>query len=727
MAENEIEVVVKATDRGASAGLKSISSKARHASDEIDKGGKRGEAGFKGLSSAVGIFGGALLGATAAVGGLFGAIQTGMDRADLDAKFQAQMAGFGPEAATAGAAAGEIYTDAFGESMADVNDTVRRVWQDIGQGSAAWTRKVSEQVISVADTFDSEMSGVTRGVGQMLRTGLAGSAEEALDIVTAAFQHGVDKSGDFLETLEEYGTQFRKLGLDGQTAVGLLTQGLQAGARDADTVADAIKEFSIRAIDGSKASSGAFKALGLDAKDMAHQIASGGDSAKQGLDKVLDLLRAVKDPVERDALAVALFGTKAEDLGKALYALDPSKAAAALGEVGGAAEKLTAKVGDTPAAKLEHYKRMLSSGFSSAMADAVVWIADRLSDLEPILKELGDEAMPILREAADSLGESFKKMDEAGVTDNLKEIAKVAGGALAAAFIGSVEAVATLADWFGKLVDASIWMRDRFSDIGDTLEKVKEWFKALPDETKDAISDLPSKVGEVITDMSDKVMYAIGWMIGTAVREFLSLPGRARNAVAALPGEISGVLSAARAAAMSVASSAVSRVVNIFTSLPGRARGAVSGLPGAIKAAAAGAGGWLVNAGWDVVRGLVHGVTSAISWGRGRVSSALHGIVAGLHIPGFAHGGVVGAAAGGGPRSNLTMVGEHGPELVSLPPGSQVRSNADSRRIASSAGGGVGQVAVTLEWVGGAAGDEFVAWLRKNIKIRGGVTAALGA
>lgn len=52
-------------------------------------------------------------------------------------------------------------------------------------------------------------------------------------------------------------------------------------------------------------------------------------------------------------------------------------------------------------------------------------------------------------------------------------------------------------------------------------------------------------------------------------------------------------------------------------------------------------------------------------------------------IGGFAHGGVVGAA-NGSMSSGLTMVGESGPELVKLPAGTQVHSNADTRRIASN-------------------------------------------
>lgn len=56
----------------------------------------------------------------------------------------------------------------------------------------------------------------------------------------------------------------------------------------------------------------------------------------------------------------------------------------------------------------------------------------------------------------------------------------------------------------------------------------------------------------------------------------------------------------------------------------------------------------------------------------------------------FATGGVVGAATGG-VRSNLVMVGERGPELISAPPGSHVRSNSDTRRILASGGGAEGR------------------------------------
>lgn len=84
----------------------------------------------------------------------------------------------------------------------------------------------------------------------------------------------------------------------------------------------------------------------------------------------------------------------------------------------------------------------------------------------------------------------------------------------------------------------------------------------------------------------------------------------------------------------------------------------------------------------------------------------------------YAHGGIVSRAATGGVRG-LTWVGEQGPELVRLPTGSMVYPAGQSRGMAAAAGGG--GAALQIEWVGPQnAGDEFMRWLRRNIRITGG-------
>ena len=80
-------------------------------------------------------------------------------------------------------------------------------------------------------------------------------------------------------------------------------------------IGDAVKEFSIRAIDGSETTAEGFKQLGLDADEMAEKFAAGGDSAKEAFYQVVDGLRAMDDPVQQNLAGVNLFGTMWEDLG----------------------------------------------------------------------------------------------------------------------------------------------------------------------------------------------------------------------------------------------------------------------------------------------------------------------------------------------------------------------------------------------------------------------------
>ncbi len=58
-------------------------------------------------------------------------------------------------------------------------------------------------------------------------------------------------------------------------------------------------------------------------------------------------------------------------------------------------------------------------------------------------------------------------------------------------------------------------------------------------------------------------------------------------------------------------------------------------------------------------------------------------------VPGFAHGGIVGAASGGA-RGGMVMVGEQGRELVKLPYGSQVIPNGTTESMMGQGGGNSG-------------------------------------
>lgn len=95
----------------------------------------------------------------------------------------------------------------------------------------------------------------------------------------------------------------------------------------------------------------------------------------------------------------------------------------------------------------------------------------------------------------------------------------------------------------------------------------------------------------------------------------------------------------------------------------------------------------------------------------------------------FAHGGVRGlsAAATGGVRNNMTLVGEQGPELINLAPGSHVRSNPDSRRMTAGAGGNNVPIQINVQIDGKTAARALFDPLRGEVRDRGGnVQDALG-
>jgi hypothetical protein len=117
-----------------------------------------------------------------------------------------------------------------------------------------------------------------------------------------------------------------------------------------------------------------------------------------------------------------------------------------------------------------------------------------------------------------------------------------------------------------------------------------------------------------------------------------------------------------------------------------------------------------VEQAWKVVSGIFSAIGGAISSVKGALGSV------GSFL-GLAHGGITGAA-GGGPRGGMTMVGEYGPELVRLPYGSQVYSNAQSQGMLGG-GGGYGGGGMQIELVGGGD-DMLLRWLRNAIRIRGG-------
>jgi SLT domain-containing protein/phage-related protein len=346
-------------------------------------GGRSFGSGFT-LSAGTALKGG-LIGLAATAGALFtSSFSKALEQGQVTAKLQAQLGTTPAEAKRYGAVAGQLYTHGITDTFEEGADAIKNVMQQgliPPDATNAQIQSISGKVTDLSKTFDIDLGGATNAVAQMMKTGLAKNATEALDVLTRGAQTGADKAGDLADTFNEYSTQFGKVGLTGAQAMGLLSQGLQGGARDADIVADSIKEFSIRAVDGSKTTSQGFQALGLNAQDMAEKVAAGGKTSAGALDLTLDKLRSIKDPAEQSRVAVMLFGTQAEDMGKALYSLDPSHAVDTLGKVSGAADDMGKTLHSGAGARIQQFKRTVEQSFVTLVGDYVLPPLTKLSDL----------------------------------------------------------------------------------------------------------------------------------------------------------------------------------------------------------------------------------------------------------------------------------------------------------------------------------------------------------
>lgn len=512
-----------------------------------------------GLGSAGGKLGTAAAGLGLAAGTAFAVgLTNGMETEVSTDRLAAQLGG-GEWAEDMGDIAGNLYMDAFGESVAETGEAVRKVVQNGLLPEDATNEQIETltgRLLTFTDVMEQDMDMATQAVSNMLRTGIADSGTEALDILTRGIQQGADRAGDLAETFQEYSTMFRDAGLSAEDATGLMVQGLKAGARDADTVADSLKEFAIRAQDGSEASKAGFEAIGLSAEEMTAKVAAGGPGARAALDQVLDGLRNMDDPVARNAAAVALFGTKAEDLGDALFSLDLDTAAAGLGETAGATDALGSAY-DNASTKIESFKRQALEKLTVFVGESVLpklealkqWATENPGAFQAIAAVIGgvlalaflawaiNAGMAAVATIAATLPLILIGLAVAGlaalvvihfdtikrwvtgvfnwIKDNWPLLLAILTGPFGLAVLAIVKNWETIKDGATAVKD---WIGDRVSDIAD-------FFTSLPGKVADAFSGLGDSIVDGIKSLWNNTVGGFGfsvpdWVPGVGGREF---------------------------------------------------------------------------------------------------------------------------------------------------------------------------------------------------------------
>lgn len=302
-----------------------------------------------------------------------------------------------------GGLAGQIYADAYGDSLEGVTEGLQAVYSGFpelqAQGNAALD-DVTKKALTFASVFETDVTQAVNTASMVVKQGLAEDAAGAFDLMTAASQKlPAEMRGELPAIMNEYGQFFDTLGFTGNQAFSQIVKASDLGAIGMDKWGDSLKEFTIRATDGASAVD-TYAKLGLSAEDMSNKILAGGKPAQEALQQIVAGLQGIVDPTERANAAITFFGTPLEDLGTSnipAFLDGLSGTESALGNVTGATEKMSDTLNDNAATRIESFKRQAQQTFVNLLGDKVVpilstaagWIGRNSAVIVPLVTVLG--------------------------------------------------------------------------------------------------------------------------------------------------------------------------------------------------------------------------------------------------------------------------------------------------------------------------------------------------
>jgi phage-related minor tail protein len=207
-----------------------------------------------------------------------------------------------------------VFASGFGESIDQISNAVANVHQTMGTLPKEEMESFTKSLLIMSQTFDADVNESTRAAQQLMQQ-FGVSSEDAMDMLTTAFQRGGNYTDELLSTVFEYSTVFSNMGYSAEQMMGMFVDGAASGIWSLDKLGDATKESFLQITDGADNTKKAVKELGLNYDQINNDIQAGGDKANGAFMAVMTAIGGVEDAAKRNALAVELMGTPIEDLG----------------------------------------------------------------------------------------------------------------------------------------------------------------------------------------------------------------------------------------------------------------------------------------------------------------------------------------------------------------------------------------------------------------------------
>lgn len=397
-------------------------------------------------------------------------IKTGVNQAteldDAMANFQAQTGASSNEMNKFKNIARDVWSNNFGEDISDVADMMARVKQQMQGISDVDLKDVTEDLLTLRDTFGMDENETLRGAQQLMKQ-FGISSQEAFDLMATGAQNGLNKSDELGDNISEYSGKFKQAGYSAEEYFQLMQNGLDGGAYNLDKVNDAINEVTTRLVDGNI--EGALDSFDTKTQDVFKAWQEGRKTQKDVVNAIVEDISRTTNQQEKLNKTATAFGTMGED-------------------------------------------------FNAGFIQSLTTVGDKYKDVEGAMDKVKDIANGGLKNALSGLGRTF--------LDSFTPIGELITPILAG-IIGLITvAIQGIQQGFAKVGDviSSVLSKIDTSGITELTNQVSEVLAPAFDEVRKAIDEMKVALEPIAKEILGKIGNAIQNVVNQA-QKILSVVG----------------------------------------------------------------------------------------------------------------------------------------------------------------------------------------------------------
>jgi phage-related protein len=315
-------------------------------------------------------------------------------------RVEAQLALTEAESAAFGEAAGNLYADAYGDSI----DSQLAILSDLARFELVATADVqgleegAGRVQDFSNTWNLESERVITSINQLVEAGLAIDLGQGLDQFTTLLQQSKVPADELLDSISEYAPFLAEAGISFDTFATAAISGGVSTSIELDKLGDVVKELQIRIGEITPdqiVELGA--ASGLSSGEVNELVASLQRGDAGSFEAAITTLQGIQDESDRAAFSYLLFGAQGEDVASILQNLDFGTPFETVpGAVDAAGDAINNNLGTALTSLLrtglQPITEILASRFIPALTEVIGVVTEFLAEsglLEPILIAIG--------------------------------------------------------------------------------------------------------------------------------------------------------------------------------------------------------------------------------------------------------------------------------------------------------------------------------------------------